>query len=182
MTQKRSGTAHPTPSGPGFLVADSKFNPIYFNAEALSALTYPKDPQEVSRLDRFIADKIRSVFGNRPPRPVPTQFLSGRRHYLCSAFPLQCASRSPSQVTLAILVARNACGSIALTRLAEVFHLSQREQEAVDFLVLGLTNKQIANRMQISPNTVRTMLRMAMVKVGVSTRAGIVGRIIEQEH
>jgi DNA-binding CsgD family transcriptional regulator len=42
-------------------------------------------------------------------------------------------------------------------------------------LIQGLTNKEIAGRMNISPNTVRVFIRMVMGKLGVSTRSGIVG-------
>ena len=44
-------------------------------------------------------------------------------------------------------------------------------------LLQGLTSKEIAVRMGISPNTVKAFLRLVMVKMGVSTRSGIVGRI-----
>ena len=45
----------------------------------------------------------------------------------------------------------------------------------VEFSIQGLTNKEIASRMSISANTVRAFIRMIMVKLGVSTRSGIVG-------
>jgi DNA-binding CsgD family transcriptional regulator len=46
------------------------------------------------------------------------------------------------------------------------------------FLVDGLTSKQIADRMTISTNTVKAFLRLIMIKMGVSTRAGIVGKAV----
>jgi DNA-binding CsgD family transcriptional regulator len=45
-------------------------------------------------------------------------------------------------------------------------------------LLQGLTSKEIAARMSISPNTVKAFLRLVMVKMGVSTRSGIVGRVV----
>jgi DNA-binding CsgD family transcriptional regulator len=50
--------------------------------------------------------------------------------------------------------------------------------EVVALLVEGLTSKEIANRMKISSNTVKAFLRLVMVKMGVSTRSGVVGKII----
>jgi len=47
----------------------------------------------------------------------------------------------------------------------------------VEFLLQGLTSKEIANRMGISPNTVKAFLRLVMVKMKVSTRSGIAGKI-----
>ena len=59
--------------------------------------------------------------------------------------------------------------------MSESFRLTEREREVVELLIQGLTNKEIAGRMNISPNTVRAFIRMVMGKLGVSTRSGIVG-------
>jgi LuxR family transcriptional regulator, regulator of acetate metabolism len=56
--------------------------------------------------------------------------------------------------------------------------LTQREKETVELLIQGLTSKEIATRMKISPNTVKAFLRIVMVKMGVSTRSGILGKVI----
>jgi DNA-binding CsgD family transcriptional regulator len=58
------------------------------------------------------------------------------------------------------------------------FGLTRREQETIQLLLQGLTSKEIAERMGISPNTVKAFLRLVMVKMGVSTRSGIVGKIV----
>jgi DNA-binding CsgD family transcriptional regulator len=56
-------------------------------------------------------------------------------------------------------------------------HLTPREQETVRLLANGFTNKEIAARMGVSVNTVKAFLRSVMLKLGVTTRAGIVGRL-----
>jgi len=58
------------------------------------------------------------------------------------------------------------------------YHLSQREGEAVRFLIEGLANKEIAARMGVSPDTVKVFLRIAMMKMGVSSRSGIMSKFI----
>jgi len=55
-----------------------------------------------------------------------------------------------------------------------------RELQAVELLMDGLRSKEIALRMQISPNTVKAFLRLVMLKMGVSTRSGIVRKVFEQ--
>ena len=45
-------------------------------------------------------------------------------------------------------------------------------------LLRRASKKEIAIRMNISPNTVKAFLRLVMVKMGVSTRSGIVGRVV----
>jgi DNA-binding CsgD family transcriptional regulator len=68
---------------------------------------------------------------------------------------------------------------MSISEIAGRYNLSARELEAVEFLLSGLTSKEIADRMKISPNTVKATLRVVMIKMGVSTRSGIVGKIIQ---
>lgn len=49
--------------------------------------------------------------------------------------------------------------------------LSRREQEILALLADGLVNKQIAARLGISTNTVKTHLELLFEKLGVTTRA-----------
>jgi DNA-binding NarL/FixJ family response regulator len=49
--------------------------------------------------------------------------------------------------------------------------LSRREQEILALLADGLVNKQIAARLGISTNTVKTHLELLFEKLGVATRA-----------
>ena len=68
--------------------------------------------------------------------------------------------------------------TMRLSELSQRFGLTAREQQTVENLLEGLTSKEIAQRMNISPNTVKAFLRLTMVKMNVSTRSGIIGRII----
>jgi DNA-binding CsgD family transcriptional regulator len=68
-------------------------------------------------------------------------------------------------------------GAAELAEIGARFRLTSREQETVELLFEGLTSKEIADRMKISPNTVKAFLRLVMVKMGVSTRSGIIGKI-----
>lgn len=61
---------------------------------------------------------------------------------------------------------------------ARRFHLSPRERETVQHLVLGLTTKEVAERMGVSPNTVKQFVRLVMSKMGVTTRSGMIGKLI----
>jgi len=64
-----------------------------------------------------------------------------------------------------------------LAEISEQFNLTQRERETVELLLKGLTSKEIANRMNISVNTVKAFLRLVMVKMKVSNRSGIAGKV-----
>jgi DNA-binding CsgD family transcriptional regulator len=101
--------------------------------------------------------------------------VSGKRLYLCRSF--RANALSNSRPLVAVLLERVSAASISLTQVSERFHLTTREQEVLQYLSEGgLTTKEIAMRMGISPNTVKSFLRLIMLKMGVSTRSGIVGK------
>jgi len=67
---------------------------------------------------------------------------------------------------------------VLLSQVGKQFNLTQREQEVLEYLLQGMKSKEIANRMNLSPNTVRAFLRLIMIKTGVSSRSAIVGKIV----
>ncbi len=166
-----------TSSEMGLLLLDAAFEPIYANDDVVELLAYPNSPREIESLDRFVAEQIRSVLFNGRSSPAP-EFLSGKRRYRCQAFPVKSNSADPSDATV-VLFERGPRESIDIATIAAEFHLTERERETVGFLVEGLTSKAIAGHMNISPNTVKAFIRLVMVKMGVATRAGIVGKIVK---
>jgi len=165
----------PTPSSVGFLLVDPSHKPIYANSEAIRILTFPAYPRNKKHVETLLAEKVRSVFlhGKRSSRPdFSTEFISGKRCYLCRAIGLQ--------PNTALLLERKASKRLDASQVAKQYNLTPREQETVELLMQGLSGKEIANRMHISPNTMKTFLRLVMLKMGVSTRSKIIGKIIEQ--
>ena len=57
--------------------------------------------------------------------------------------------------------------------------LSQRESEMLTFIARGLTNEEIARRSYLSINTVKTSIRGAYRKIGVSTRSQAVRWVLQ---
>lgn len=168
-------------SQPGFLLVDASLNPVASNVEAIQILTFPNKPERIKRLETFLADKVRSGLVDRQSSETlefVKEFKSGNRRYLCRTFRLKTAVKG-ARPTVALLLERNSSGgAVALSQICKQFDLTQREKETVELLLQGLTSKEIAIRMKISPNTVKAFLRLVMVKMGVSTRSGIVGKIV----
>ena len=107
------------------------------------------------------------------------EFLSGMRRYKFLYFVLnKVGNSSAAPEIFAVLIHRAGRISAPVSAVAEQFRLSPREKESLELLLQGFTNKEIAQRMSISPNTVKVFLRLVMVKMGVSTRAGILGKIL----
>jgi DNA-binding CsgD family transcriptional regulator len=152
--------------------------PIYANETALQILTYPGQ----SGGSTLGKKRIASIVGSQTPDSDfrETTFLSGKRLYLCRCFVLKPRDSHATPIR-AMLLERRVRNRNGLHDASQRFHLSRREHETVCHLVNGLTTKEVAARMSISPNTVKQFVRLAMSKMGVSTRAGIVGKALTPE-
>ena len=175
----------------GFLLLDSSQKFIFANEEVVRILSYPNGgPRLVSSgyVDRLVLDKIDPILrreGEGPSCQFPliNEFQSGRRRYLCRIFGVTPrAGNSGHQEDIALLFERASTPSVDLSKLREKYGLTEREQETLKHLVQGLTSKEIASRMQISPNTVKAFLRLVMIKMRVSHRAAIMSRVIESRR
>jgi len=165
----------------GLLLLDSSLNPISLNAEAIQILGYPDDPASVRSSELLLAGKVRTKLISQQPSgelPFVTEFRSGRRHYLCRTFLLLSPAKFPSLPSIAVLLERGPSGFVSLSQVSQRFNFTQREREVLEYLLQGLNSKAIANRMNISPNTVKAFLRLIMIKTGVSSRSAVVGKIV----
>lgn len=166
----------------GFIVTDASFKPLYANNEAISILTYPGS-QAHSTVDLF-QKKVLSILNGHSAQAEKTdgqatsKMKSGRRTYYCRAFLLNNSGKGPTSGATLIVFERGMSGSVALSQISKQFNLTQRENQAVTLLLQGLSNKEIAESMGISANTVKAFLRMATIKMGAQSRFGIVTKIL----
>jgi DNA-binding CsgD family transcriptional regulator len=172
------------PSNDGFLLLDAGLNLIASNAPALQILCFPSDASRIKQPKVFLADRVRTSLLDHQHRDGPTfvkEFTSGKRRYFCKSSPVECDGQQSVQPAFVVLLERGtASNQSALAEISAEFGLTQRESKTVEFLLQGHTSKEIANRMGISANTVKAFLRLVMVKMRVSTRSGIVGKIAAQ--
>jgi DNA-binding CsgD family transcriptional regulator len=173
---------HSTLAQPGLVVVDDSINLVASNVEAIQILTFPSSPARIPNLENWLTKRIRGGLvkhaSSRPPNFVE-EFKSARRTYHCHPFPLNLNGNAgvPNYPALVLLLERNSNGTLELAEMCTRFGLTPRELETVRLLFEGLTSKEIAVHMRISPNTVKAFLRLVMVKMGVSTRSGIIGKI-----
>jgi DNA-binding NarL/FixJ family response regulator len=74
----------------------------------------------------------------------------------------------------------DACGGIktpALTLAAQPLPLSTREREIANLVAQGLSTREIAERLVVSPRTVEGHIYRACVKLDVSDREGLAALI-----
>lgn len=171
----------PTPhSSEGFVLLSSAMIPMFINRVAAEILAYPQKPEDFGEhIQEVLAKRVRDLLlcrGSSKVTTLVTEFSSGRRVYRCRSYRIGAPSQGDSQAGFAAIFERGASGSFSISQVSEKFHLTIREREVMQYLLTGLTTKEIANGMAISPNTVKAFLRMIMVKMGVSTRSAIVGK------
>lgn len=103
----------------------------------------------------FIAEKIRSHLISQQSSSESifvTEFRSGKRHYFCRAFSVDSNGNGPSHPSIAVLLERGPSQLTSLSRVSQQFNLTSREQEALEYLLQGISSKAIANRTNISLN------------------------------
>jgi len=171
------------PSNSGFLLLDAELNLLASNDPALQILCFPTETDRVKQPKILLTDRIRTTLvdhKHRDRKVFVHEFQSGKRRYVCKTFQVNCNGNSYLHPVFAVLLERTAAGSLNCGELSERFGLTMRECETVEYLLQGLTSKEIATRMNISPNTVKAFLRLVMVKMKVSTRSGIAGKLTGQ--
>ncbi len=164
----------------GFVLMDTSLSPISFNAEAVEILGYPNKPANPKRSDLLLTGICSTLLSRQPlgDKRFVTEFRSGRRRYFCRSFVVDAHANDPAHPCIAVLLERGPSGLIPLSQVSQQFNLTQREGEALTYLLQGLSSKEIASRMNVSTNTVKTFLRLTMIKTGVSSRAAMIGKII----
>ena len=184
-------------SSVGVLLLDGQLRLVHYTGEAANILGYPRKLRDSVRLG-VVLQATRSQLASPPgsASAASLEFISGRRRYRCRAFPLDSHGHGYTgygadgygyrgsvdcfQPKIAVVLERVFTQSPDITRWSEAFQLTTRECETVKLLLKGLTSKEIADRMSISPNTVKSFLKLVMAKVGATNRTGIIAKILEK--
>ena len=66
---------------------------------------------------------------------------------------------------------------VASNQASEIELLTQREREVMDLLVKGMTNREIAESLVITNNTVKRHLKAIFEKLQVHTRSAVISKI-----
>jgi DNA-binding CsgD family transcriptional regulator/transcriptional regulator with XRE-family HTH domain len=172
-------TRRPSMRPAGLALLDANCNVLYSNSEAESILDYPKPQHKCDSSRIGPAKSFFSLFATDnffSSSTSQSEFISGKRKYVCRAFRLtESRNGLPGGAATAVLLERSGAAICVAAQVSDRCHLTEREREVVELLIQGFTNKHIAERMNISANTVRAFVRLVMAKLGVSTRSGIVG-------
>lgn len=167
----------------GLMLVDAGFRVVASNPEVLRILTFPERPEQIHDLDNWVANRLRSSLVQRhSSHEVAGEVRSARRTYLCRSLALDTVA-NPKEILAQsgglqiVMIERKSHEATSIGEVSQRFGLTRRERETVQFLLEGLTSKEIAQRMNISANTVKAFIRLVMTKMGVTTRSGIVGKV-----
>jgi len=171
-------------TSPGVVLLTSSLNTVAYNSEAIEILAFPNNPERLKRQPALLARRIRSMLStlsSSEGERFVREFKSGSRTYQCRAVTLQPGemAKETSDATIVLLFEREKSAALSLKqRIWKEFELTERERETIELLVQGMTTKEIAHAMNISPNTVKTYLRQIMAKMRVQTRTGVIGKFL----
>lgn len=177
-SQLRTANHTATPATePAVLLCEASGRVLDANGEALHLLLGPGVLGEAPSVDTLLLppDLAAAVRGSLRERVIEVR--QGGQCYSCRVFQLLGVGGTRGCV---VVILEASAHRDCLASLLRKFHLTAREEEAVELLARGLTNKEIATSMRVSVNTVKTFLHLAMIKLGVSTRAGIIGKLVPQ--
>jgi DNA-binding CsgD family transcriptional regulator len=161
----------------GLILLDGNGECIYINPTAQQVLCYPKPLTSNGEISRTVREQIQSRMLPLCQQSERGTFLSGRRTYIYRTLTLESGTAGTTKATAAVVLERNSRRNENLRKLCEQYKLTPREREALTLLAEGLTSKEMAQRMNISSHTVKGFVHLIMLKLGVTTRSGIVGKI-----
>lgn len=167
----------------GLVLMDLSLELVALDQGAAAILNYSSRPalkrDAASLIPREVLDAVRS---HKPTdlSSVRAYFRQGISEYTCRAYLVESYDPSISAPLVALHLEKVSSATDAVHEIGVKYNLTDREQEALRGISMGLTSKEVAERMNISPNTVKAFLRLIMIKMGVSTRGGIVANILNR--
>jgi DNA-binding CsgD family transcriptional regulator len=132
-------------------------------------------PAKIFEACRSIADVL-SEFSIKDSDPPYVKFVLGNRQQqvlvqgIALPDPLD---RSQSRILL-ILEEAGSQSKHVLRTAQKLFHLTEKEVVVVQHLLKGWTNKEIANAIRVSEQTIKEHIKIIMKKTATMTRTGIV--------
>ncbi|HXK03863.1 MAG TPA: helix-turn-helix transcriptional regulator [Verrucomicrobiae bacterium] len=161
-------------------MVDSDFRLIALDSGAEAILADLNGPGGAEpALPADVVNRLSAGFESGQIGASSIHLASAHHEYSCRAFLVKSRDSNFGDI-LALHLKKEISVVDAVHQVGIDYHLTDREQEVLIGVAMGLTSKELAGRMNISPNTVKAFLRLIMIKMGVATRAGIVGKLLGQ--
>lgn len=168
----------------GLLLVDLSLKVVAFDEGAIAILQQPDKLGEYRDvrdcIPREVTELVRKQGTAGARMPAVTYFKIRETRYACRGFWMEPGNGWSQQPIVALHIERNPSMTETLQQISEEYRLTSREQEALSGVLAGLSSKELAGQMRISPNTVKAFLRLIMIKMGVSTRVELFAKILRR--
>ncbi len=159
----------------GVILFDLSLKPIAYDAgaEAILARVFPSWSE---RATLEIPSEMLGAIRNHTGRSL---FKTADCEYVCRSYLVKPHEQDAMEPLFALVFQRGSSTTAAVQRLAEQYQLTRRERETLVGISAGQSTKELATTMKISVNTVKSYMRLIMLKMEVPSRAGIMAKLLE---
>jgi DNA-binding CsgD family transcriptional regulator len=129
-----------------------------------------------------VPNEILAIIRNRKPAELSAVNIPvrmGEDQYTCRAYLIESNNGFLTQPVIALHMEKISSANDAVNDIAAKYRLTERELQALRGISMGFSSKELAERMNISPNTVKVFLRLIMIKMGVTSRGEIVASMLQ---
>ena len=169
----------PIVSDSGLVLLDLSLNPIAFDQGAVSLLS-SRSQFNGKKPEIHVPKEILKVIRECKYTELSTiqmRFWARESEYTCRVYLIP-ENEGLKQSLLALHFERGVSAPEAVRKLSVIYGLTERQHEALLGIATGLSNKEMAQRMRISPNTVKVYLRLIMAKMGATSRAEVAAKLL----
>src|SRR5579884_828629 len=159
-----------TGTPPAIVLLDRAGKVIHISPAAHSILAYGSDLPG-ARQNRTPQERLAQLLGSMRADAASTT--------LCWVYRCPPARHAHRDLAAIICLERPIHVPLLIAAARRTFRLSNRESQILGLALLGLSNKEIAGRLRISANTVRTFVRSLLTKLDVPSRSGLLWRLLE---
>ncbi len=163
----------------GIALLDRSSRVLFWNDEAVRVIAFPITPSHIDDPGAVLGERLHDLVTQARDSLAGqlNTFRSGARSYVCRVIHLDARIDKRPEFT-AVLLRRQEQPWADRELLETTYGLSPRERQCVEYLLLGLTTKEIAARMRVSTSTINTFFHLIMLKTRTSRRCDIVRRYI----
>lgn len=166
----------------GLVLMDLSLNSFALDRGAAAILNYSHIPGSSPRPGEFIPKEILDGIRSRKPTELPTGkkvFRTPWNEYAYQAYLLESHGDTSQEPIVALHIEKLESPASTVDEVAQKFALTRRELEILRAMSTGIRTADIARRMNLSVSTIKSFLRLIMIKMGVRTRAGVMAKILE---
>ena len=163
------------------VLLDATYKPLYVSTEAARVLLGPSAAANMSSATAGMATVVQRLIADGSGHGEENRFgfldAQGRR-FLWNITRCDEWTSNATAWNYVLMIRSAELPEGKITAIARQYHLSPRQEQTLAYLFQGLTSKEIANFLDLSPNTVKIHIRALMTKLQVTTRTALVGRVL----